>query len=710
MAASSSSSSASSFGRLLQSARISTWDPTIPQLYTAPAAFAARGQYGFKRPIPVPQVSGQQQQGATSSAAASLPLSKISRQRNVDLVLPDTPAGISIWATDSAHPRFIRTFEEKAVKLLDYDPLQRREAQGKGRRPAATEPSTVFDPSTRRLLPTEVHEQDAVRLAQGGLARQDGSSAKRSSFVPSYTYSGIPLHQSESPGRSQYTSLDIVPDYARMTDKQFEAYLEKVRTEVRPALIRHLTGADRARASATIAAAKAAVRAREAEDRKLAEQAQDAKASGVEVETADAHAEIAAGREPGTIPVGPQQSTGAEAESQDSVIVDMWDASRTLSSSYTTTFVRCKLANEAVQPKSTTLPDSSDSLVPIGDLPALHSNGGLQYGTPDEIYTSRLSRPPGLPAHILHRVEDFVKPSPTQRPGRRAIFSSSPSGRGGAAVSLGGHVAHIPGIAMPRHLTNLESVYEATETSASDATGPDSSVDQQTHVLVRPINAYQSELSSADRARQSGQYVPSPPSGISPTASLAASAAGRPVGSAREHVVLPDLTSIHVRVRPVYMDEVFVKEAGPLSIDPELSTPGSRAHVGAQPKPLSVSSGHPGVVPISSWAQRGLGEGGIMGLGPRRVSPAMAAESMRMRENASVVAAAAQQAGAQMKSQLSSIFSEVSNVGASVSRADGSAAAAAGASTGAGGVEVPRLKRTSVGPAARRKHQSNVKK
>ncbi|KAE8253840.1 hypothetical protein A4X13_0g3643 [Tilletia indica] len=702
MAASSSSSSASSFGRLLQSTRISTWDPTIPQLYTAPAAFAARGQYGFKRPVPVPQQRNRQEQaasssGANSSAGPSGSLSSITRARNIDLVCPDTPAGIAVWATDSIHPRFIKTFEEKGVKLLDFDNSNRRETNDRIIPNPTTEPLSVFDANSRRVLPSEVAKYptsstDALDLARSGLARPNGATAvRRAPSLPSYSYSGVALSSQPAPSASTYTSLDIVPNYARMTERQFEAYLERIRTTVRPALIRHLAGLDRtAPKVSSKAAAKAAVRAREAEDRKLAVKAESAKASGVDVETADAHAEIAAGRASDSIPVSPQQQQSTE----DSVIVDMWDASRALSSSYTTTFVRSRFAKDAVQPKSSILPSSSGHLVPNGDLPPLHPNGGLQYGGPDEIYTARLGRPAGLPAHVLHRVEDVNRSTPN-RAGRRPIFSSSLFARGGAAVSLGGHVAHIPGPIMPRQVTSLESMYESADTASSGPVSEDKDKDSAekfpSHLLVRPIGAYQSDVSSSDRARQIALPHPPAPTGVSGTAALAASAAGRPIGSAREHVVLPDPTSIHVRVRPVYMDEVLVKDNRPLSSDRESSTPGSRTYIGVEPKRLALKSELPGVVPASARAFNKIG------WSPSgRTTLGMASDSMRVKSGGW------SEAGAARSDQLSSMFSEVSKVGASASR---------GAVDEADdGLSVPRLPRTSVGPASRRKHQSNIKK
>ncbi|CAD6908445.1 unnamed protein product [Tilletia controversa] len=707
MAASSSSSSASSFGRLLQSTRISTWDPTIPQLYTAPAAFAARGQYGFKRPVPVPQQRNRQEQdtrtGASASSSGPGSLSSIARQRNIDLVCPDTPAGIAVWATDSIHPRFLRTFEEKAVKLRDYDVLSRRDAKDRVIENPTTEPSSVFDSTSRRVLPSEVASYpastaDALDLAQSGLARPNGlTSVRRAPSLPSYSYSGTPLNAQAAPSASTYTSLDIVPNYARMSEKQFEAYLHQIRTKVRPALIQHLAGLDRRTASSpsSRATAKAAVQARAAEDRKLALMAEKAKASGVDVETADAHAEIAAGRASDSIPVPPQQQSTA-----DDVIVDMWDASRAMSSSYTTTFVRARFAKEAVQPRSSTLPSSSGRLIPNGDLPPLHPNGGLQYGGPDEIYTSRLGRPAGLPAHVLHRVADAGS---APRGVRRSIFSSSSFARGGAAVSLGGHVAHIPGPVMPRQVTPLDSVYGAAETAASaggvvsedEYSGESAKFPSQ--LLVRPFGAYHTPYSSADRARFISQDAPSALTGVSPTASLAALAAGRPIGSAREHVVLPDPTTIHVRVRPVYMDEVFANDNRPLSLDRESSTPGTPTYIATEAEPLSVASNLPGLVRNSNRVINN--PNWDFANSPRRITPGMASDSMRPRPSG----------------QFNSMFSELSNVGSSVSRGarrtggEGSEAAAADGE-GEDGGDGSRLRRTSVGPAAKRKHQSNIKK
>ncbi|KAL9933111.1 hypothetical protein V8E36_007829 [Tilletia maclaganii] len=695
------SSSSSSFGRLLQSTRISTWDPTIPQLYTAPPSFAVRGQYGFKRPIPLPQASSSSPRGqdpSSSSSGGGPPLATLIRQRNIDLVCPDTPAGIAIWAIDASHPRFLKTFEEKGVKLLDYDPAHRKLAKDSARPPPVIEPSTVFDASTRRILPTEVDPADerTQRLARIGFARPGGRSAQRSPFDKRYSYSGFTL-SSDTNAPIDYTSLDIVPNYQRMTEKQFEAYLDHIRTKVRPALVRHLAGMDRANVAQSAATAKAAASARQAEDRKLAAQAQAAKEDGVETETADAHAEIAAAREPGTIPV-PTSQTGAQiqvaAADEDDIIVDMWDASRALPTSYTTTFLRSKLANKVIEPTSKTLPSGGGKLVPDGDLPPLHPNGGLQYGGPDEIFTSRLNRPAGLPAHVLHRVED---PTAAKNPAfRRLIFSSSGySTRGGAAVSYGGHVAHIPGPVLPRQV-NLEQMYQAADAVAS---APSHSNKEKshledlsrhpTHMLVRPIQAFQARISTVDRARQWGiTPAVAPTTGVSRTAALAASAAGRPIGSAREHIVPPDPTSIHVRVRPVYIDELYAEDSPrPLSLDPKLSTPGTPEYVGLVPEPLSREADLPGIERLAPVHQPAWTS--------RRLTQAQLYNSVRNPEMTN-----------KMTSDIVSLFADVGNVGASAARR-AAGGTAAGAGPDGGDARIPRSR---VGPAARPKHHSNIKK
>ncbi|KAK0551910.1 hypothetical protein OC846_003091 [Tilletia horrida] len=666
MAASSSSSSSSSLGRLLQSTRIATWDPTIPQLYNAPPAFAARGQYGFKRTIPPPEPKVN----PVTSRTPSLP--SITRNRNIDLVCPDTPDGIAVWAIDAQHPRFLKTFQEKGVNLNTYDTSARASANSRARKPIATEPDTYFDTSSRRLLPSEVdpNDEQALERARSGLARPYGQSARKNpANIPILSNSGsILLYSGRSDRHPGYTTLDIVPNYSRMSDKQFEAYLQHIRTKVRPALVRHLAGQDRVAGPAT---AKASARARQAEDRKLAAQAEQAKRSGVETETADAHAEIAAARDPNTIPV--QDSTP-------NFVVDMWDASRALASSYTTTFLRSQFASRAVQSDSMTLPASSGSLVPKGDTPELHINGGLQYDTPDEIYTSRLHRPPGLPGHLLHRVEE-----PRGSRQRRAMFSSSDtSNRGGAAVSVGSHVAHLPGPVLPPQLDHLDSVHEM---AASDKNG--AAQKAQPHLLVRAMTAHKADQPTAEKARYfPGSPVTPSPVGVSPTALLATSAAGRTIGSAREHVVLPDPTSVHVRVRPIYMDEVYSTDNRPLSANREARTPGTPANIAAPPERVGSGSQLPGVISV---AGPGSFYGGVKFANRSRLTTSMVANSMR------ADAAGGRKEGGGSRNSLLAVLGQGSNRNRN---ADGDEESGLG----------KRLRRTSVGPSARPKHQSNIKK
>ncbi|WFD01769.1 hypothetical protein MOBT1_000445 [Malassezia obtusa] len=175
--------------RLLQRTRVSTYDPKVPRVYTAPTAHAARGDWGLKRPMP-------SSWHATPDAPAPAAYPGALRYATVrDL---DTKQGLTDWRESERDPLFRRRWLEAGARLSDR--------------------------SKRDALSTAVGEEE-TNAAQGLRPRIAYDAATRTDDAP-------PAHVVWGTNHAKFTTMpDILPNYNAMSEREFHKFLETVRRQ-----------------------------------------------------------------------------------------------------------------------------------------------------------------------------------------------------------------------------------------------------------------------------------------------------------------------------------------------------------------------------------------------------------------------------------------------------------------------------------------------
>lgn len=356
-----------SLTRLLASSRLSSYQPGLGQVYTASAAHLARGDFGMKRPLPT----------------VDMPPGKV---RYVEVSDMDTREGQVAWREKERDVIQLQRWSETHVKLTD--PVGQA-VMGESAK-LGPRINTVYDPSTRRAVPTfydevqpkEVREhlQREARQGRGPIHQQDpsGSTSDNDAFLGA--------------ARLYSSSMSLAPRYANMSQAKFEKFLEQVRAsrgEFKKQLA--LSAAQRARQLAV----------KKLNERRLAIVKQAARA-----------------KEEGATKVEvPEEVTVRDLPlpNADEVRADLWDQSR-LGVSCTLpwlSWMSWKEHEKASRPGSKLLPvekeDASTDLVNTNAnlTPSLHKHAGLQYSQPDSIQTQLLAPP--LPGRVLEKMGDDEK-------------------------------------------------------------------------------------------------------------------------------------------------------------------------------------------------------------------------------------------------------------------------------------------------------------
>lgn len=392
---------ATNLGRLLKQTRLSAHHAS--QVYSAAPAFASRGDFGLKRPLPTPAVDG------TSNPSAA-----VGRLRYVQVSQQDTPEGQTEWKENERDTLFLQRWAEKNTRVAGFAESQWHEEGAStsadfSRRPGGSlgpRIRTVFDPATYRLLPSDFPEpsSESDPNAAGQLARLKDSTRMGAVTPPG-------LEDPFSSASSSYTRhLDVFPDYFKMTESQFERFLAQVR-RARPELRKRIQNKTEDR----VRMVKLAIARRERE--KAIRAAQNAANRGAT---------------PQPVPAAPRED---EIEVPP-IEADMWDESRIVESLEAVTFIKRREANKASRPRSKTLPFQSGRDTP------LHPSAGLQYSQPDEIFTQRLAE--ALPGRVvIPNLQDLSRNQRRSSPNRR---------NSDLGVASGGHIEQLPGAVRDNNL------------------------------------------------------------------------------------------------------------------------------------------------------------------------------------------------------------------------------------------------------------------
>lgn len=182
------SSGATRLSRLLQRTRVSTYDPTVPRVYTAPTAHAARGDWGLKRPMP-------SSWHAAPDAPAPQPFQGALRYATVQRL--DTQQGLTEWRESERDPLFRARWHEAGARLSDR--------------------------SKRDGLSSAVGEEE-TSAAQGLRPRILYDEATRTDDKPAHVVWGT--------NHAKFTTTpDLLPNYNAMSEREFQKFLYTVRRQ-----------------------------------------------------------------------------------------------------------------------------------------------------------------------------------------------------------------------------------------------------------------------------------------------------------------------------------------------------------------------------------------------------------------------------------------------------------------------------------------------
>lgn len=182
-----SSAASTRLSQLLQRTRVSTYDPVVPRVYTAPTAHAARGDWGLKRPMP-------SSWHASPDTPAPAPYPGALRYATVREL--DTKQGLTDWRESERDPLFRARWLEAGARLSDR--------------------------SKRDGLVSAVGE-DETNAAQGLRPRIVYDHATCSEDAP-------PAHVVWGTNHAKFaTTPDILPNYNAMSQRTFEKFLHSIR-------------------------------------------------------------------------------------------------------------------------------------------------------------------------------------------------------------------------------------------------------------------------------------------------------------------------------------------------------------------------------------------------------------------------------------------------------------------------------------------------
>ncbi|KAJ1024802.1 hypothetical protein NDA16_002842 [Ustilago loliicola] len=382
MAANSATTAPTQLTKLLRSARISTFDPSIPQVYTTPPAYAARGEWGLKRPLP----SSSASIFGSSSGSAPYP----GALRYVEVSQLDTADGQTTWKEREKEVLFVKRWAEADTKLHvtvpEFSGHTYTDPGSHGPRPA-----TTFLKSTERYFPSEI--PGPIELTPAEAAREDPKErearlynnrwrslmkhhAARGAANPAYKGLDFMGEQSPSPAfgfdAEKFTTRPrMMTNYNALSEPEFEKFVKSIRNE-RGAWKKFFSTKERSRLLGLI-------RKRQEKEYAAALRAQeDAERRGATKEPL------------------PEINPEAELETMSLAEIDMLEQSRDVDATRDAfRMLEEKNLRESTKPQSEKLPGLSQPNT-------IHPLAGLQFSQPDPIYSSLLADP--VPGRVIHEV------------------------------------------------------------------------------------------------------------------------------------------------------------------------------------------------------------------------------------------------------------------------------------------------------------------
>lgn len=374
-------SGSAAFARLLRQSRLSAHHPA--QVYAAPAAFASRGDFGVKKPLPI-----------TSSEAADY--NSLGKLRYIEISKQESSQGQTEWRENERDTLFVKRWQEKNARLngrQDGDAAGSALPSSRAAGSLGPRIRTVFDPATYRPKPSDFPDNKDATETTATLRNM----ARTGSLVPGG-------HDDPFSSSSTLYSrhLDLFPNYRKMSEREFNKFLSRVRNS-RTTLRKQLRTRMEERMRHAVLAE--ATRTRE---RALRAQS-DAQSRGATLPTV---ADLLP--DPSAIKLPP-------------IRTDLWDEARAAESIEVRDFLKKQQIQKNSKPRSTLLPFQQ------GTRAQTHPTQGLQYAQPDEIFTQRLAEAQQGRV-IISKLPDLTRSqihSPTVR-------------NSDLGVASGGHVEQLP--------------------------------------------------------------------------------------------------------------------------------------------------------------------------------------------------------------------------------------------------------------------------
>ncbi|PWN44216.1 hypothetical protein IE81DRAFT_321617 [Ceraceosorus guamensis] len=388
----------SALARALAGSRLSSYDPAVQQIYTAPAASQVRGDFGFKRPLPT-----------VDKTPGTI--------RYVEVQGMDDVGGQTRWAENEQEVLLKKTWQETSSRLnLGASVNSRAGVLG-------PRLSSRYDLATIRPLPSDVEANKSLspeERDQRLFEARDGECPRYSIDDPVYKHTQA-LDPFDKAGPLYTSRVSMPEDIHSMSEKEFERHLGKIRRQRAAYLESHR------------------VQLR----RRAQQHAWDQYDQHRKRIASEATILASRGEQPPEIP--PEKNL-EDIPVPEVGEVDAWNLSRGADRVSWSRWLERQTELALAGPNATQLNPRGTPRHVVHDIRdryaprqpprfPMHPFGGLQYGQPDKIQTALLASP--VPGRLINSSQpgSGVTGNPSRARGVRAD---------GFALGVGGRIAKLP--------------------------------------------------------------------------------------------------------------------------------------------------------------------------------------------------------------------------------------------------------------------------
>ena len=231
------------FSRLLRQSRIASFDPSIPQVYTSPPAYASRGDWGLKRPLR--SNTGSTNPGSSSTTGSNA----LGALRYLEVSELDTPQGQTTWKEREKETLFLKRWSEAGVRVHNVRPEHAAAVARPGS--CGPRPHTTFLPSTQRHFPSQITDPITRPNAKDTAQVEANDKNADSEFVEKWrvmmkrhatrgaadpTYAGLDYLGEQAPSTAFGLDAEnftlrpqMIQNYNAMSERDFERFVSQIR-------------------------------------------------------------------------------------------------------------------------------------------------------------------------------------------------------------------------------------------------------------------------------------------------------------------------------------------------------------------------------------------------------------------------------------------------------------------------------------------------